>query len=54
MFQEFNKMVMYKCINGECQKLIDSQEVRRRVRCPYCGHKMLSKPKTTRSIVPAR
>jgi len=38
------KMVEYKCM--ECNKVIDSRILRRRVRCPYCGSKMLVKFRT--------
>jgi DNA-directed RNA polymerase subunit RPC12/RpoP len=46
-------MVMYKCLNPECPKEVDSQDVKRRVRCPYCGSKILAKQKNTRSVVAA-
>jgi DNA-directed RNA polymerase subunit RPC12/RpoP len=44
-------MVMYKCI--ECQNDVKSEDVKRRVRCPYCGNKILYKPRTISSVVPA-
>lgn len=44
-------MVAYKCI--ECQKDIKSEIVKKRVRCPHCGSKILFKPRTVASIVDA-
>ncbi|HZX12566.1 MAG TPA: DNA-directed RNA polymerase subunit P [Candidatus Nanoarchaeia archaeon] len=44
-------MVAYKCI--ECQKEIDHSTVKKRVRCPFCGSKILYKPRTTNTIVDA-
>lgn len=44
-------MVSYKCI--ECQKEIKHENVKKRVRCPYCGSKILYKPRTTNTIVEA-
>ncbi|MFT4309814.1 MAG: DNA-directed RNA polymerase subunit P [Candidatus Woesearchaeota archaeon] len=37
-------MADYKCF--ECSKQVPSNLVRRRVRCPYCGSKILFKPRT--------
>lgn len=44
-------MVDYKCI--ECQKLVEADTVRKKVRCPYCGSKILTKPKLIASKVEA-
>jgi len=44
-------MVMYMCL--ECQKEIDSGTVKKRVRCPYCGSKILYKPRTISTTVEA-
>lgn len=44
-------MVSYKCI--ECQKEVKWETVKKRVRCPYCGSKILYKPRTTSSVVEA-
>ncbi|MBU5557982.1 MAG: DNA-directed RNA polymerase subunit P [Candidatus Aenigmatarchaeota archaeon] len=37
---------MYRCLN--CSKSIDIEHVKERVRCPYCGHRIIIKerPKT--------
>ncbi|MBN1502220.1 DNA-directed RNA polymerase subunit P [Candidatus Woesearchaeota archaeon] len=45
-------MVLYKCIN--CNKELENQSLRRRVRCPYCGSKLLFKPRTSLTKVKAR
>jgi len=39
-----NKMAEYKCFN--CGKIVKGELVRKRVRCPYCGSKILFKPRT--------
>ena len=43
---------MWKCT--ECKKEIDSNLIRKRVRCPYCGSKILTKvniqPKRIKTI----
>ncbi|MFA4886577.1 MAG: DNA-directed RNA polymerase subunit P [Candidatus Nanoarchaeia archaeon] len=44
-------MSIYKCI--ECQKEIKHDTVKKRVRCPYCGSKILFKPRSTSTIVEA-
>jgi len=44
-------MVAYQCI--ECQKEINSDAVKKRVRCPYCGSKILFKPKNVATVVDA-
>ena len=46
-----NKMVMYKCL--ECQKEVKWDQVKKRVRCPYCGSKILYKPKEKSSVIEA-
>ncbi|MBU2590319.1 MAG: DNA-directed RNA polymerase subunit P [Nanoarchaeota archaeon] len=38
-------MVNYKCFN--CEKEVKSEYTRKKIRCPYCGSKILYK---TRSI----
>ncbi|MFH1398920.1 MAG: DNA-directed RNA polymerase subunit P [Candidatus Woesearchaeota archaeon] len=45
-------MVEYKCFH--CNKKILSENLRKRIRCPYCGSKMLFKPRTTITKVQAR
>ncbi|HOI18595.1 MAG TPA: DNA-directed RNA polymerase subunit P [Candidatus Woesearchaeota archaeon] len=44
-------MVAYKCFS--CGKDIDSNLIRKRVRCPYCGGKILFKPRTRNTTVKA-
>lgn len=45
-------MVAYKCFN--CSKKVADTYVVKRVRCPYCGGKMLFKPRKTITKVKAR
>jgi DNA-directed RNA polymerase subunit P len=45
------KMVLYKCFL--CNKEIEDTTLRKRVRCIYCGSKMLYKPRTTVTKVKA-
>ena len=35
-------MVKYECMN--CHKDVPFEFLRKRVRCPSCGHKIVSKP----------
>ncbi|MBT4334669.1 DNA-directed RNA polymerase subunit P [archaeon] len=44
-------MVVYKCFN--CSKIVGEDYVKRRVRCPYCGSKILYKPRIVNSKVKA-
>ena len=44
-------MVSYTCL--DCQKEIKSELVKKRVRCPYCGSKILYKPRVTSAVVEA-
>ncbi|MBT4174129.1 DNA-directed RNA polymerase subunit P [archaeon] len=44
-------MVSYKCFN--CSKEIKSDLTRKKVRCPYCGSKILDKPRTVKTSVEA-
>ena len=46
-------MVMYKCMDQKCNKEIDSKDVKRRVRCPHCGSKLLCKPVTVNTVFEA-
>jgi len=46
------RMVLYKCF--VCDKEIEDTSLRKRVRCMYCGSKLLFKPRTTTTIVKAR
>lgn len=45
-------MVEYKCFT--CNKIINDVNLRRRVRCQYCGSKMLFKPRTASTKLKAR
>ncbi len=46
-------MVEYKCFG--CGKLIDREQVRRKIRCPYCSSKVLFKVRPqVRKVVKAR
>jgi DNA-directed RNA polymerase subunit RPC12/RpoP len=36
---------MYKCLN--CGKEIDQKQVREKIRCPYCGYKIILKEGAT-------
>ena len=45
-------MVSYKCFT--CNKKVGDDFVRKRVRCPYCGSKILYKPRSTVTKVKAR
>ncbi len=47
-----NKMVEYKCF--DCNKRVSKDYIRKRVRCPYCGGKILFKPRTVITKVKAR
>jgi len=37
-------MVNYKCF--DCGKKVGDEFLRKKVRCPYCGSKMIYKPRT--------
>ena len=45
-------MAEYKCFN--CNKKVAPDYLRKRIRCPYCGSKMLFKPRATLTTVKAR
>ena len=45
------KMASYKCFS--CNKKVGDDYVRKRVRCPYCGSKILFKPRNTTTTVEA-
>jgi len=45
-------MVSYRCFN--CNKKVADTYIRKRIRCPYCGSKMLFKPRSTLTKVKAR
>ncbi len=44
-------MTSYMCL--DCQKEIKFELVKKRVRCPYCGSKILYKPRITSSVIEA-
>ena len=46
-----NKMAEYKCF--KCGKAVKGEHVKKRVRCPYCGSKILFKPRTSNIKVKA-
>jgi DNA-directed RNA polymerase subunit RPC12/RpoP len=46
------KMVEYKCF--DCNKKVGADYLRKKVRCPYCGSKMLFKPRNVITKVKAR
>lgn len=45
-------MVKYKCFY--CNKKISDENMGKRIRCPYCGSKILFKQRTTVTKVKAR
>ncbi|MBI1969826.1 DNA-directed RNA polymerase subunit P [Candidatus Woesearchaeota archaeon] len=45
-------MVAYKCFH--CNKEVSTEYLRKKVRCPYCGSKMLYKPRGITAKVKAR
>ncbi|MDP6265433.1 MAG: DNA-directed RNA polymerase subunit P [Candidatus Woesearchaeota archaeon] len=45
-------MVEYKCF--QCNKKVSQDYLRKKIRCPYCGSKMLFKPRSVPTKVKAR
>ncbi|MBN1275677.1 DNA-directed RNA polymerase subunit P [Candidatus Woesearchaeota archaeon] len=45
-------MVEYKCFS--CGKTIADTHIRKKIRCVYCGSKIIFKPRTTITHVKAR
>ena len=45
-------MAEYKCFS--CNKEISEQHIRKKVRCIYCGSKIIFKPRTHSATVKAR
>ena len=45
------KMVVHKCF--DCGKVIKAEYLKKKVRCPYCGSKILFKPRVISSTVKA-
>jgi len=44
-------MVQYKCF--QCGKVIKEDYLKKKIRCPYCGSKILFKPRIISSTVKA-
>jgi len=44
-------MVEYKCF--QCEKTVSADYIKKRVRCPYCGSKVLYKPRLVSTKVQA-
>jgi DNA-directed RNA polymerase subunit RPC12/RpoP len=44
--------IKYKCF--KCNKSVSTEYTRKNVRCPYCGSKMLFKPRANITKVKAR
>ncbi len=45
-------MSTYKCLN--CNKNVSQDYLRKKIRCPYCGSKILFKPRISTTKVKAR
>ncbi|MBI2138491.1 DNA-directed RNA polymerase subunit P [Candidatus Woesearchaeota archaeon] len=45
-------MAEYRCF--ECNKRVGQEYLKKKVRCPYCGSKMLFKPRTLITSIKAR
>ncbi|MFH1439969.1 MAG: DNA-directed RNA polymerase subunit P [Candidatus Woesearchaeota archaeon] len=45
-------MTEYKCF--ECNKVVSQDYLRKKIRCPYCGSKILFKPRSSLTKVNAR
>ena len=45
-------MADYKCF--ECNKEVSPDYLKKKIRCPYCGSKMIFKPRTRPTKVLAR
>ncbi|MBI2575663.1 DNA-directed RNA polymerase subunit P [Candidatus Woesearchaeota archaeon] len=45
-------MAEYKCFS--CEKKVSPDYLKKKVRCPYCGSKILYKPRTQTTKVKAR
>lgn len=46
------KMSNYKCFN--CGKEIKDEYIKKKIRCPYCGSKILFKPRNITKKVKAK
>jgi len=45
-------MVEYKCFS--CNKIVGESYLKKKIRCPYCGSKILFKPRTVARKLKAR
>ncbi len=45
-------MADYRCF--ECNKDVDESYLKKKIRCPYCGSKMIFKPRTQPTKILAR
>ncbi|QQG39063.1 MAG: DNA-directed RNA polymerase subunit P [Candidatus Woesearchaeota archaeon] len=45
-------MVTYKCF--DCDKVVTQEYIKKKIRCPYCGSKILFKPRLASTKVKAR
>jgi DNA-directed RNA polymerase subunit RPC12/RpoP len=45
-------MVEYRCF--QCNKIVNHDYVKKRVRCPYCGSKIIFKQRTATTKIKAR
>ncbi|HLG24025.1 MAG TPA: DNA-directed RNA polymerase subunit P [Candidatus Nanoarchaeia archaeon] len=45
-------MAEYKCF--DCNKKVATDYLRKRIRCPYCGSKILFKPRSVATKVKSR
>ena len=45
-------MATYKCF--DCGKVVKKEYLKKKIRCPYCGSKILFKPRTATTTVIAR
>lgn len=44
-------MVTYKCFY--CKKEVKEENIKRRIRCPYCSSRILYKPRSINTVVKA-
>ena len=44
-------MVTHKCFN--CEKVVKQDSTKKKIRCPYCGSKILYKPRVVNTKVKA-
>ena len=44
-------MTNYKCFN--CKKFVKQEYVKKKIRCPYCGYKVLFKERTVSTKIKA-